>query len=124
MVWAAMLAFAAESTVAAGDCIAQEVMKAPVIEEPAEPEISRDGWRERISEARRRAKETSAERRANPELYIAVPEDPEKVATQRVLNDGSLQYGDIVSTRRGLFVFRGRSDQPRSAADFIALPAR
>ena len=75
-------------------------------------------------EARRRAKATAAERRANPQLYVAIPEDPERVATERVLNDDSLQRGDIVSTKNGLFVFQGRGDQPRRTGDFVALPSR
>ena len=102
-------------------CLAQDVT-APVIEEPGPPEISREGWQARILEARRRAKEAASERRANPVPSIAIPEDPERVATERVLNDESLQRGDIVSTRNGLFVFQGRSDQPRRDGDFVALP--
>ena len=94
------------------------------MEEPAPPEISREGWRERILEARRRSKEVAIERRANPPLFVAVPEDPARIATDRVLNDDSLQRGDIVSTQKGLFVFQGRSDQPRRQEDFVALPTR
>jgi hypothetical protein len=48
--------------------------------------------------------------------------DEERMATERVLNDDSPQRGDIVSTNKGLFVFRGRSDQERHESDFIALP--
>ena len=104
-------------------CLAQEVT-APAIDEPAPPEISREGWQARIMEARRRAKETVAERRANPEPYVTIPEDPERIATERVLNDESLQRGDIVSTKNGLFVYQGRGDQPRRDSDFVALPPR
>jgi hypothetical protein len=55
---------------------------------------------------------------------MPTPEDPDVVATERVLNDESLQTGDIVSTNRGLFVFRGRIDQPRRQEDFVPLRAR
>jgi hypothetical protein len=48
--------------------------------------------------------------------------DEERMATERVLNDDSPQRGDIVSTNKGLFVFRGRSDQEWLESDFIALP--
>ncbi|MBR0715872.1 hypothetical protein [Bradyrhizobium liaoningense] len=85
----------------------------------AEPEPSRQDWRQRIDDARRRAKEVSRERREHPELYKPIPEDPEKVASERVLNDESLQRGDIVATKKGMFVYQGRSDQPRRDQDFL-----
>lgn len=86
---------------------------------PSEPEVTRDEWRQRIEDARRRAKEVSRERRDNPELYKPVPEDPDIVATERLLHDDSLQRGDIVATKKGLFVYQGRSDQPRRDQDFV-----
>ncbi|WP_245471157.1 hypothetical protein [Bradyrhizobium genosp. SA-3] len=86
---------------------------------PSEPEITRDEWRQRIDDARRRAKEVSRERREHPELYKPIPEDPDLVATERLLNDDSLQRGDIVATKKGMFVYQGRSDQPRRDQDFV-----
>lgn len=86
---------------------------------PSEPEVSRDEWRQRIEDARRRAKEVSRERREHPELYKPVPEDPDLVATERLLRDDSLQRGDIVTTKKGMFVYQGRSDQPRRDQDFV-----
>ncbi|WP_247453637.1 hypothetical protein [Bradyrhizobium sp. 174] len=88
---------------------------------PSEPEVSRDEWRQRIEDARRRAKEVSRERRDHPELYKPVPEDPDLVATERLLNDDSLQRGDIVSTKKGMFVYQGRPDQPRREQDFVPI---
>ncbi|WP_407121649.1 hypothetical protein [Bradyrhizobium sp. STM 3561] len=86
---------------------------------PSEPEVSRHEWRQRIEEARRRAKEVSRERREHPELYKPIPEDPDLVATERLLRDDSLQRGDIVATKKGMFVYQGRSDQPRRDQDFV-----
>ncbi|UVO33489.1 hypothetical protein KUF59_34905 [Bradyrhizobium arachidis] len=88
---------------------------------PAEPEPSREDWRQRIEDAKRRAKEVSRERRENPELYRPIPEDPERAASERVLNDESLQRGDIVATKKGMFVYQGRSDQPRRDQDFLPI---
>ncbi|WP_249140652.1 hypothetical protein [Bradyrhizobium manausense] len=88
---------------------------------PAEPEPSREDWRQRIEDAKRRAKEVSRERRENPELYRPIPEDPERAASERVLNDESLQRGDIVATKKGIFVYQGRSDQPRRDQDFLPI---
>ncbi|GMO97952.1 hypothetical protein TM239_16950 [Bradyrhizobium sp. TM239] len=86
---------------------------------PSEPEVTRDEWRQRIEDARRRAKEVSRERREHPELYKPIPEDPDLVATERLLRDDSLQRGDIVTTKKGMFVYQGRSDQPRREQDFV-----
>ncbi|WP_407117213.1 hypothetical protein [Bradyrhizobium sp. LMG 9283] len=86
---------------------------------PSEPEVTRDEWRQRIEDARRRAKEVSRERREHPELYKPIPEDPDLVATERLLRDDSLQRGDIVATKKGMFVYQGRSDQPRREQDFV-----
>lgn len=88
---------------------------------PAEPEPSREDWRQRIEDAKRRAKEVSRQRRENPELYVPIPEDPAMVASERVLNDDSLQRGDIVATKKGMFVYQGRSDQPRRDQDFLPI---
>ncbi|WP_245316891.1 hypothetical protein [Bradyrhizobium manausense] len=81
--------------------------------------MTRDQWRQRIDEARQRAKEASRERREHPELYKPVPEDPDLVATERILNDESLQRGDIVTTKKGTFIYQGRSDLPRREQDFV-----
>ncbi|MCK1757396.1 hypothetical protein IVA78_19755 [Bradyrhizobium sp. 137] len=86
---------------------------------PSEPEVTRDEWHQRIEDARRRAKEVSRERREHPELYKPIPEDPDLVATERLLRDESLQRGDIVATKKGMFVYQGRSDQPRRDQDFV-----
>lgn len=95
------------------------------MEEPqVAPEPSREMWRDRIQDAKRRAKEIALERRLHPERYAPPPIDPANEATERVLQDDSLRPGDIVSTSKGLFVFRGRTDQPRHDGDFEALPKR
>lgn len=86
---------------------------------PSEQEVTRDEWRKRIDDARRRAKEVSRERREHPELYKPISEDPDLVATERLLRDDSLQRGDIVTTKKGMFVYQGRSDQPRRDQDFV-----
>ncbi|WP_245475006.1 hypothetical protein [Bradyrhizobium sp. Leo121] len=103
---------------------AQEDVAASATGDDAQPEISRNAWRQRIEDAKRRARDVARERREHPELYMPIPEDPDLIATERVLNDESLQTGDIVSTNKGLFVFRGRIDQPRRQEDFVPLSAR
>ena len=86
-----------------------------------EPEVSREEWRQRVEGARRRAREVARERSEHPELYAPIQEDPDLVATERVLNDDSLQPGDIVTTKKGTFVYLGRPDQPRRDEDFVPI---
>ena len=104
--------------------LAQEAIGESNSENEPQTEVSHDEWLRRVEEAKQRAKAAALERRNHPELFIPVPEDPERIATERALNDDSLQPGDIVSTKQGLFVFRGRSDQPRKDDDFVPIPSR
>jgi hypothetical protein len=98
-----------------------------VTTEDATPtDMSREQWRERILEAKRRARQVAIEQRGRMSYQVAPPsrEEEERQASERVLNDDSLQPGDIVSTSKGLFVFKGRPDRERSDGDFVALPPR
>jgi hypothetical protein len=52
---------------------------------------------------------------------MPTPDPPDKIATQRVLDDDTLQPGDIVSTDKGLFLFRGRSGPDGQTADFVPM---
>lgn len=85
---------------------------------------SRAAWQLRVEEAKRRAREDARLRREHPELYVPIFEDPEIAASRRVLTDDSLQPGDIVSTKQGMFVYRGRSDQPPHEGDFAPIAPR
>jgi hypothetical protein len=104
-------------------CIARDMNAADATDE-VQPEVSRQEWLERVQEAKRRAKEAAVERRLHPERYTPSPADKAQVASERALNDDSLQPGDIVSTDKGLFVFRGQPDQPPTSEDFVPLPNR
>jgi hypothetical protein len=103
-------------------CAAEDITETPTTEADVQPEMSREQWRQRVQEAKRRAVEAALERRTHPDRYAPPPEDAEQVASERVLNDDSLQRGDIVSTKKGLFVFRGRSNREHREDDFLALP--
>jgi hypothetical protein len=95
------------------------------VEEIYPPEMSREEWREQIRQAKQRARKAAIEGAKYPEPNVRPsPEDPDRVATDRVLNDDSLQHGDIISTKNGLFVFKGRNDRERREGDFVALPTR
>lgn len=87
-------------------------------------DMSREQWRARIEEARRRSRQVAIEQRARMRYEPPSREELERIASERVLTDDSLQPGDIVATNRGLFVFRGRPDRERRDDDFVALPQR
>jgi hypothetical protein len=108
----------------AGISFAQDAISNPALEDDVPRDMSRDQWRERVAEARRRARQFALEHRGHPGFDPPSIADEERMASERVLNDDSLQQGDIVSTNKGLFVFKGQSDQERSESDFVALPPR
>lgn len=109
---------------AASPCAAQNTPESPIANEQLQPEVSHQEWLERVQEAKRRAQEAAVEYRTHPERYTSSAEDEARIASERVPNDGSLQPGDIVSTDKGLFVFRGSADQPPKSEDFVPLPNR
>lgn len=86
-------------------------------------DMSREQWRERVVEAKRRAKQFALENRGRIALPPSAAEE-QRIASERVLNDESLQSGDIVSTNKGLYLFKGRPDRERNDSDFIALQPR
>jgi len=90
----------------------------------APADMSRTEWGERVAEAKRRAREVRLAQRRRAVFDEPSIADEERLASERVLNDDSLQSGDIVSTNKGLFVFKGRPDLERSDGDFVPLAPR
>jgi hypothetical protein len=76
------------------------------------------------STMRKRAEQARRDWRINAPLRLVVPDPPEKIATQRVLSDDTLQPGDIVSTDRGFFLFRGRSGADGQTPDLVPIAPR
>jgi len=99
-------------------------MSVPSPEDDVPQDMSRSEWRERVAEAKHRARQFALEHRGRSTFDTPSMADEERMASERILNDDSLQSGDIVSTSKGLFVFKGRSDRERRDGDFIALPSR
>lgn len=95
----------------------------------ADPLSERQAWREQVAAARAQADQQRAALRAEFERNKAerVLREPDHVererrASEQVLNDMSLQRGDIVSTVDGLFVFSGDGDGSRRRLNFMPLP--
>jgi hypothetical protein len=91
------------------------------IDEP-QPELTREEWKARIEAARRRAEDSRRDH------VIAAPAPPTETAkeeelSRRAIEDDSLQPGDIVSTNRGFFRFKGRPLEPRQPDDFVPMAA-
>ena len=95
----------------------------------AGPETSeRDTWRADIAAARERAdvlrrqlkedlERRKLERRLNPPVEKEF--DKARRASEEVRNDLSLQYGDVISTTEGLFVFVGKPGSEHGPEDFV-----
>ncbi|MGJ4927630.1 hypothetical protein ACQR1I_20475 [Bradyrhizobium sp. HKCCYLS2038] len=64
-------------------------------------------------QARERAEQARREAAGQPRDPPLPAPPPEQLATERVLNDETLQAGDVVATDRGLFLLRGRLDDGR-----------
>jgi len=89
-------------------------------ERPAEVplEASRAEWQAEIKASRERADQMRRERRS----FIPQAPTPQEIAAEasrRALEDDSLLPGDIVSTERGLYQFRGALDRERKPDDFV-----
>ena len=85
--------------------------------------MDRAEWQERVENAKRRAKQFALKHQGRS-VNLPSVEEREQVATERVLRDDSLQRGDIVSTNKGLFLFKGQPDQERHESDFVPLSSR
>jgi hypothetical protein len=103
---------------------AQNVVNNPAPKDNTPVDMTRGQWRERVLEAKRRARQFAQEHRGRPSFDPPSLADEERIASERALNDDDLQRGDIVSTNKGLFVFKGQSDQERRESDFVPLPRR
>jgi len=90
----------------------------------ADSKISRDEWKLRIDQARDRAEQARRAWRLAPHGSARKPDPPEKIATERVLTDDTLQPGDIVATDKGLFVFRRVPGIDGEKREFVPLQRR
>jgi hypothetical protein len=82
--------------------------------------MSREEWQAHVKASQQRADVMRREHRVvvpQPRR----PEDMDEEASRRILEDDSLAPGDIVSTRQGLFEFRGSPDRERKPDDFVRI---
>ena len=73
--------------------------------------MTREQWRLRIEAAKARIQEM---RREGKSMIPPPDEDP----LRRILEDGTLVYGDIVVTEGGMFKFIGKPEAPHNPEDF------
>jgi hypothetical protein len=84
------------------------------------PEVSREEWQAHVRASRERADLMRRERRSFAPR-APTPEEIAEEATRRALEDDSLLPGDIVSTSKGMFQFRGAPGGERTGADFVRI---
>jgi len=90
-------------------------------EEFPDQSLTREEWRQRVQDARRRSEEFVASAREQRTDTPVTPVQKEAEATDRALNDPTLQHGDVISTGKGFVVFIGRDEQ-HWPNDFLAAP--
>jgi hypothetical protein len=73
--------------------------------------MTREQWRSRIEAAKARIQEMRREGKS------MIP-PPDEDLLRRILEDGTLVYGDIVVTERGMFKFIGKPEAPHDPEDF------
>jgi len=78
-------------------------------EDPAS--MTREQWKARIEAAKARIQEMRREGKS-----IIPP--PNEDLLRRILEDGTLVYGDIVVTQQGMFQFIGKSESAHNPDDF------
>lgn len=106
--------------------LAQSAAPTEPIADEAADRLSREEWKQRVEEKRRRITAERQERR----LVRSTPpyQDLEKIATERAMeramNDSTLEPGDIVSTSKGFLMFKGRSGSDADRNEFIPLTPR
>jgi len=101
-------------------CCAQERATADTTQATAHTtQMSREEWQAHVKASRERL---GLMRRERKSLVAPPPTEDEiaEAASKRVLED-DLRPGDIVSTKSGLFRFRGSPDRERKPEDFERL---
>ena len=73
--------------------------------------MTREQWRSRIEAAKARIQEMRREGKS------MIP-PPDEDLVRRILEDGTLVYGDIVVTEGGMFKFIGKPEAPHNREDF------
>jgi hypothetical protein len=82
--------------------------------------LTPEQWREHIREETRRVQELQRQRRLDRSQDSVERLSQEgSQASDRVLNDDTLESGDIVVTNKGVFVFKGQKDEQRGPGDFV-----
>ena len=114
--WIATLLVTGFLTTASVRCSGQEIEDSP------DATLTREQWQQRVEAARRRSEDFVA----NARTQMADPSSSGQLETEaanRAVNDPTLRQGDIISTRRGFFVFTGRDEEHRPS-DFLPVPDR
>lgn len=79
-------------------------------------------WRAHVLEIKRRVHAENIRRRGlPPQRSHPTSEELAQIATERVLTDSSLRFGDVVVTNRGKFEFRGTAPGDPRPEDFVRL---
>jgi hypothetical protein len=110
--------------VTVGDYACAEDLESDSAASKSQQEVTsnRQAWQEYVRDEKRRIQELAAQRRPSGfQDPVASVYGQDRWASERALNDITLERGDIVVTDRGAFVFKGRPLVERAPSDFEAL---
>lgn len=83
--------------------------------------LSREEWRQRVDEARRRSEAFVANAHSQEEVAPFSSRELAREVMERAMRDPTLKQGDIVVTDKGLAIFVGK-DEKHEPTDFIFVP--
>lgn len=98
----------------AARCFSQE------LDDHSASALTREQWQQRLEQARQRSEEFVAKARARTTAAEGF-DQKDAEASERAMNDPTLQRGDIVATDKGLLLFIGK-DEERRPGDFRLAP--
>jgi hypothetical protein len=83
--------------------------------------MTREQWQAHLKGLRERADVLRLQRRSFAPPPPPLQEELAEQASRRILEDESLQPGDVISTNRGLFRFQGSPNRERTPDDFVRI---
>jgi hypothetical protein len=92
-------------------CLASDALAQQIDNQNDPASMTREQWKARIDAAKARIQEMRREGKS-----MIPPADEDLI--RRILEDGTLVYGDIIATERGMFQFVGRQEAPHGPEDF------
>ena len=84
-------------------------------------DLTSHDWRTRVEKARRQSQDFISGARSKTFDDFDAAKERARIADERAMNDDSLREGDVISTSKGLLLFKGALDRERHFSDFVPI---